>query len=334
MRRRQIRREIERAVRQRVDHRFHSASEHIAPTKAVECYLGCHSLARRPYPPLSKHLGRAGSSKSERTCRLTPRLAPTFEKMAQKKRRSAAARRRSGFAARFQFVIRNMALVALVATVGVLERCQCSSAGSFYRLPQPSLIMSDAIRARPRLPPADRGAYATAAFRYRLGSSLITKSAAFGGDGGAAFDDTDWNARSSADFGARHCRRPRTRPTPASASSAAGQCRSGRQSRAAARRQGASRPTGDGGQVRGRTKKIGRVDASSARYRCPTANEPPRWIAGLEDLDGRQSLHVRGHETGPEPNQCVLAYGEILLGFFGRSGSYIDQIGCIMGKAK
>ncbi len=81
-----------------------------------------------------------------------------------------------------------------------------------------------------------------------------------------------------------------------------------------------------------RDEKIGRVDVNSRSFHYP-ADPPPQWIAGLQIWTDTRVYTFGDMASGPT-DQCVLAYGEVLLGFFGRSGSYIDQIGCIIGKAK
>lgn len=59
---------------------------------------------------------------------------------------------------------------------------------------------------------------------------------------------------------------------------------------------------------------------------------PPEWVAGLQIRTNKRS-YIFGDPVGPA-DECVLSNGEYVIGFFGRSGSYIDQIGCIFAKAK
>lgn len=82
------------------------------------------------------------------------------------------------------------------------------------------------------------------------------------------------------------------------------------------------------------SEKIGGIDVNWMSYHFPTSNNvPPQWIAGLAIwTDSR--VYSFGNMTFGPTNQCLLAYGQTLLGFFGRSGSYIDQIGCIMARQK
>ena len=321
----QIRREIERAVSKGltiVPFRI----EDIAPTKAMEYYLGSihwlDALTRR-----LANISVSWLSKSERTCRLTPRPAPPLEKIAPEEAPFGGWRDKTD-RSRFQFIIRNMALVALVATVGVL------SAAVFFRwqfLPPPPTIPDHATRSGPAAPPPAVAEPAPQPPSAPAREFVITKSAAFGGNGGAAFDDTDWNASH----------------LPISALNIVGDLNpadttqriiGGRQVQWGDKvgpLHGGKGPLAQPGTVvrLGKDEKIGRVDVSSARYHYPTANEPPQWIAGLE-IWTDVKVYTFGDMKLGLTNQCVLAHGEILLGFFGRSGSYIDQIGCIMGKAK
>jgi TIR domain/Jacalin-like lectin domain len=82
-------------------------------------------------------------------------------------------------------------------------------------------------------------------------------------------------------------------------------------------------------------EKIGRIDVNWMPYRYPTTNNspPPLWIAGLA-IWTNVRVYAFGNMGSGTLNQCILGNGETLLGFFGRSGSYIDQIGCVVGKPK
>jgi hypothetical protein len=82
-------------------------------------------------------------------------------------------------------------------------------------------------------------------------------------------------------------------------------------------------------------EKIGRIDVNWMPYRYPSTNNspPPQWIAGLA-IWTNVRVYTFGNMGSGTLNQCILGYGETLLGFFGRSGSYIDQIGCVVGKPK
>jgi hypothetical protein len=76
-------------------------------------------------------------------------------------------------------------------------------------------------------------------------------------------------------------------------------------------------------------EKIGRVDVNWMTYRFPTSNNvPPQWVAGLVIGTDTRFYSFGDVSFGPS-NQCLLGYGEVLLGFLGRSGSYIDALGCV-----
>jgi hypothetical protein len=81
-------------------------------------------------------------------------------------------------------------------------------------------------------------------------------------------------------------------------------------------------------------EQIGRVDISSGPYHYATDDKiPPQWVAGMA-LWTSSRVYTFGDMTLGRVDQCILANKEVLLGFFGRSGVYIDQIGCIIGKLK
>ena len=80
-------------------------------------------------------------------------------------------------------------------------------------------------------------------------------------------------------------------------------------------------------------ERIGRVDINSKSYHFPNASPPPLWIAGIAIWTDTRVYKFGDMTFGPV-HQCILEYGEVFLGFFGRSGSYIDQVGCIIGKPK
>jgi hypothetical protein len=82
----------------------------------------------------------------------------------------------------------------------------------------------------------------------------------------------------------------------------------------------------------GKGEKIGRVDINSTPYHYQST-PPPQWIAGLK-IWSDSRVYEFGDVSVGVTKQCLLTYGETLLGFFGRSGRYIDQLGCIIGKPK
>jgi hypothetical protein len=320
----QVHREIERAVSKGLTI-IPFRIEDIAPTKAMEYYLGSIHWLDALTPPLARHLGHL-VEQVKANLQVDASPSGSFEKIAPEKASFGGWRDKTD-RSRFQFIIRNMALLAL-ATVGVV------SAAVFFRwqfLPPPATIPDHATRSGPAAPPPAVPEPAPQPPSAPAREFVITKSAAFGGNGGAAFDDTDWNANH----------------LPISALNIVGDLNpadttqriiGGLQVQWGDKLgplHGGKGPLAQPGTVvrLAKDEKIGRVDVSSAHYHYPTANEPPQWIAGLEIWTDVR-VYTFGDMKLGLTNQCVLAYGEILLGFFGRSGSYIDQIGCITGKAK
>ena len=59
---------------------------------------------------------------------------------------------------------------------------------------------------------------------------------------------------------------------------------------------------------------------------------PPHWVAGLQ-IHTNKGFYNFGHTDG-SGDVCIVASGKVLIGFFGRSGSYIDQLGCIFAREK
>jgi hypothetical protein len=81
-------------------------------------------------------------------------------------------------------------------------------------------------------------------------------------------------------------------------------------------------------------ERIGRVDINWMPYEFPTDNNvKPIWIAGLSIWTDKR-VYSFGNTTFGPTDQCLLGVGDVLLGFHGRSGSYIDQIGCVVGTRK
>jgi hypothetical protein len=164
----------------------------------------------------------------------------------------------------------------------------------------------------------------------RAPALVITRSAAFGGDGGTAFDDADSN----------EYRLPISvlkiivNLNPADTSE---QIIGGLQVQWGDRLgllHGGKGPSPQPQSVNFMPgEKIGRVDVNSMSYHWLPSNTPPLWIAGLKIWTDSQ-VYTFGNMTFGPTNQCILASGQTLLGFFGRSGSYIDQLGCIIGKTK
>jgi hypothetical protein len=159
----------------------------------------------------------------------------------------------------------------------------------------------------------------------------IKKSAAFGGSGGAAFDDTDSNT----DRAQVSAISVIINPNPGDGSQlvlGGFRVQWGDRSGAAHGGKGPLPQPVASAQF-APDEKIGRVDVNWRSYHFPNVNPPPQWISGLAIWTDVRVYKFGDMSFGPV-SQCVLDYGERLLGFFGRSGSYIDQIGCIIGKPK
>src|ERR1700733_3555692 len=120
----QIRREIQRAVSRGLTI-IPFRIEDIAPTKAMEYYLGSIHWLDALTPPLSKHLGQL-VEQVRANLQVDAAPSASFEKIAPEEASFGGWRDKTD-RSRFQFIIRNMALLALVATVGVL------SAAVFFR---------------------------------------------------------------------------------------------------------------------------------------------------------------------------------------------------------
>jgi hypothetical protein len=159
---------------------------------------------------------------------------------------------------------------------------------------------------------------------------VITKSVAFGGSGGAAFDDNDSNPKhlpiSAIRVIVNHNPGDTTQRIIGGLQLKWGD--------SIGPLHGGKGPMAEPEMVVNfqKDEKIGRVDVNWMSYHFPE-NPPPRWIAGLAIwTDSR--VYKFGDMTFGPTSKCVLNAGETLLGFFGRSGSYIDQIGCTVAKAK
>lgn len=186
----QIHREIERAVSKGLTI-IPFRIEDIAPTRAMEYYLGAIHWLDALTPPLAKHLGHlveqvkanlqvdaAGSAKPAGVSASTiPNSAPPGDRGA-----STRAPVRSVFGSAAQ-----VALIAAVAILGTavffLWRSSPLSPPVPDHPPQTGPVASPAtVPERAPQPPSSPPP-----------TMVITKSGPFGGNGGAAFDDADWN---------------------------------------------------------------------------------------------------------------------------------------------
>jgi hypothetical protein len=76
---------------------------------------------------------------------------------------------------------------------------------------------------------------------------------------------------------------------------------------------------------------IRKVAINSMTFNFP-ANPPPVWVTGVRITTNKTSYTFGNMSFGPS-TECVVPEGRVLVGFFGRSGSYIDQLGCVIGDA-
>lgn len=83
----------------------------------------------------------------------------------------------------------------------------------------------------------------------------------------------------------------------------------------------------------GKNERIVKIEINTMFYNFPGLPEQPQWIAGLRILTNVNTYSFGDMSFGPT-HQWVLPDGETLLGFHGRAGSYLDQIGCLFGKPK
>jgi hypothetical protein len=74
---------------------------------------------------------------------------------------------------------------------------------------------------------------------------------------------------------------------------------------------------------------IRKVAINSMTFNFP-ATPPPVWVAGVRITTNKTSYTFGNMKFGPS-TECVVPEGKVLVGFFGRSGSYIDRLGCVVG---
>jgi hypothetical protein len=58
----------------------------------------------------------------------------------------------------------------------------------------------------------------------------------------------------------------------------------------------------------------------------------PHWIAGMQ-VHTNKNFYNFG-DTDGRADVCSPLAGEQITGFYGRGGSYLDQLGCLFGKAQ
>src|SRR5262249_51448594 len=72
---------------------------------------------------------------------------------------------------------------------------------------------------------------------------------------------------------------------------------------------------------------IGRILIFHMDYTWVRNEAPPHWVAGLQVHTNKRVYHF-GNTEG-RSNACTTSSGGTLIGFLGRSGSYVDALGCI-----
>jgi hypothetical protein len=337
----QIHREIERAVSKGltiVPFRI----EDILPTAAMEYYLGAIHWLDALTPPLAEHLAKlidqskANLAAGNDTANAAPaglfappRTPPFSPQGARKRPRSVTT-----MAYATQLVLLVMVL-ALSAAVFLIWRSVPTPVPIPDRPPNIAMTAPPLNPAPPAIPaiPAQSPQPASAPTPPPppVPKFAVTRTAGFGGNGGAAFDDLEANAD----------------VLPVSAVTVGVNLNPADQSQ---RIIGALQIQWGGktGPMHGgmgplaqpvsmlnlANEKIGRVDINWGPYHFPTSdNKPPQWVAGLQIWTDVR-VYAFGDVKLGHTSQCILADKEVLLGFFGRSGSYIDQLGCIIGKPK
>lgn len=323
----QIHREIERAVSKGLTI-IPFRIEDIAPTKAMEYYLGAIHWLDALTPPPAKHLGHLAEQVKANLQVDAPGSATpvgVFETIVPNK--APPADRGKPARPPLQSITGSAAQLALVASIAIL-----GIAVFLLWRPAPPAPPVDNSPARngPIAPPPTIPEPTPRPAPVPVSPMEIRKSAAFGGNGGVAFDDTDWNENRQQISALAVIVNLNTGDT-------AQRIIGGLQAQWGDKigpAHGGKGPLAQPSIVIkfDNGEKIGRVDVNSKSYHYP-ATPPPLWIAGLQIWTDTR-VYTFGDVTPGPTDQCVLAYGEILLGFFGRSGSYIDQLGCVIGKAK
>jgi hypothetical protein len=342
----QIPREIERAVRKGVLI-VPMRIEEITPTKSMEYYLGEIHWLDALTPPLAVHLQKLVETIKAILQADVPDCSKSANNMRQGTLFSPAAHASFGGAAKsnssrlrgFWVSAAHFGLVAMVAilSAGAFVFWQQhysppaapSAATQATTAAKPSAISDPTAALTPApIPPATTPSLPP----ISLPAFVIKRSAGFGGDGGSPFDDTDENPNHLQISAVRVIEN--LNPADTTQPIIGGlQVRWGDRF--------GSRHGGKGPYKQplemiafGTGEKIGRVDVNWMSYNYPTSNnKPPQWVAGLAIwTDSR--VYKFGNMTFGPTDKCILQYGEILLGFFGRSGSYIDQVGCVIGKRK
>jgi TIR domain/Jacalin-like lectin domain len=292
----QIHREIERAVSKGLTI-IPFRIENITPTRAMEYYLGSIHWLDALTPPLAEHVRqlieqiKANLQVDAAGGAAGTATASLFGKVAPPGAGAAGAGAKPGRAVP-RSAVRKPILLTLIGAIAALS--------------------------------------VAAGLLWWSQSIVVTRSAAFGGNGGVAFDD----------LYANHQRLPVS--ALAVIVNLNPQAKAERVIGGVQAQWGAQTGPLHGGQgpyaqpvtaiKLADGEKIGRVDVSSGNYTYKTSdNVPLHWVSGIK-IWTNQRVYAVGDLTFGLVNRCILEENEMLLGFFGRSGSYIDQIGRIVGK--
>jgi hypothetical protein len=186
----QIHREIERAVSKGLTI-IPFRIEDIAPTKAMEYYLGAIHWLDALTPPLAKHLGHLTEQvKANLQVDAAGSATPIGVFEATVTNKATPADRAKPARSPLQSITGSAAQLALVASVAIL-----SIAVFLLWRPSPPLapVGNQPARIGPIAPPPTVPEPTPRPAPVPVPPMEIRKSAAFGGSGGVAFDDTDWN---------------------------------------------------------------------------------------------------------------------------------------------
>jgi uncharacterized caspase-like protein len=77
---------------------------------------------------------------------------------------------------------------------------------------------------------------------------------------------------------------------------------------------------------------ITKVAINAMAFNFP-ATPRPVWVAGLRIVTNK-SAYTFGNMSSGQISECSITPGQSLVGFYGRSGSYIDRLGCIVASTK
>ena len=290
----QIHREVEHAIDKGLSI-FPFRIENTLPTKAMEYYLSSIHWLDAYTPPLAQHFGQlVAQVRADLQAGPAGSAAPPRAFPRILPNRGSAGSPAKSAASLFQSMRGNPVRLAVAAIVGIL------------------------------------GAAAVLFWHFSTPGFVVARSAAFGGNGGIAFDDAPSNVSHRpisaisvvVALNSRNLNQRVIRNVQVEWGDKIGQWHGGQNPPAAQRVPLAA------------DEKIGRVDVKWMSYDFPTSDQvPPQWISGIQIWTNTRVIPF-GDLTAASTGQCVLSYGEVFLGFFGRNGDVIDQIGCVTAKPR